>query len=144
MNGTVVKNAEQLKKTSFNPTKPVKLITHGWLSSGSADTCMKIKDGYLNTTDVNVVVMNWEEIASDHYYINPMRAVPKIAHHYAIFINDLIDKWKVNPKNLHLIGHSLGAQISGLVWKDMEGKKPGRVTGEIKINYSLNSSMFWN
>ncbi|XP_044755239.1 phospholipase A1-like [Coccinella septempunctata] len=127
--GVTVKDADELKKTSFDPKKNVKLITHGWLSSGSEKTCIEIKDGYLENWDVNVIIMDWSQITKNWYYVNPMFSVPKVAHHYAILINDIINNMTVDPRNIHLIGHSLGAQVSGLVWKDMEGKKPGRVTG---------------
>ncbi|KAL3269419.1 hypothetical protein HHI36_008489 [Cryptolaemus montrouzieri] len=129
LEGVAIADPINLKNTSFDSKKPTKFITHGWLSSGTADTCVSIKDGYLELADVNVIIMNWKEIAGNYFYLKPMWTVPEIAAHYADFISDMIEEHEVNPKSIHLIGHSLGAQISGLVSRNMRGIKLGRVTG---------------
>ncbi|KAK9881653.1 hypothetical protein WA026_017171 [Henosepilachna vigintioctopunctata] len=128
-NGISIVEAIELGDTSFDPKKPTKMITHGWLSSGTADTCVTIRDGYLKSSDVNVIVMDWSDIADNYFYIKPMLAVPDVADYYAQFISDLIEERKVDPKDIHLVGHSLGAHISGLVSYRLNGTKLGRVTG---------------
>lgn len=43
--------------------REVKVVTHGWMSSGKAQTCVEIKDNYLNMSDVDVFIMDWGSIA---------------------------------------------------------------------------------
>lgn len=55
-------------------------------------------------------------------------------HTYKVgaYLADRIDKWKLNPKNVTLIGHSMGAQIAaeaGRILKN-KGKPVARVFGK--------------
>lgn len=58
----------------------------------------------------------------------------------ALFAEKLVNHRGVDPKNIHLIGHSLGAQASGVAGKFFkartklrgEEKKFGRITGNMR------------
>lgn len=47
--------------------KPLILVTHGWLVDGSGPATQLIKDAYLDTHDVNVIVVDWRQIAHISY-----------------------------------------------------------------------------
>lgn len=47
----------------------------------------------------------------------------------AIFIRRICDISRANPKDFHLIGHSLGAHISGYTGEYFVKRKLGRITG---------------
>lgn len=36
---------ESAKSTNFDPSKPTKVIVHGWKSSGDSETVLNIKNG---------------------------------------------------------------------------------------------------
>jgi len=40
-----VDDEDALKNSNFDPTKPTRIITHGWKSSGSSESCILIRDG---------------------------------------------------------------------------------------------------
>lgn len=40
-------NDNALRKSNFNPEKPTRLITHGWMNSGDSSACTLIRDGTL-------------------------------------------------------------------------------------------------
>ncbi|XP_028140195.2 phospholipase A1-like [Diabrotica virgifera virgifera] len=111
-----------LKKTE------IKFVTHGWLSRGTAETCVEIKNAFLEKYDINVFVVDWSSITDNILYSVPAQGAPCIGEEYAKFINDLIEKFNVNPKDIHLIGHSLGAHVSGFAGRKVN-KKISRITG---------------
>ncbi|KAJ3626153.1 hypothetical protein MTP99_016671 [Tenebrio molitor] len=111
----------------FDKSKPTKFVTHGWLSSGIADTCVKIKNGFLQKYDANVFIMDWSEISGNVIYPIPMAATKGVGEYYSEFINNLVDSG-VDPQTIHLVGHSLGAHVSGFAARRVKGKI-GRVTG---------------
>lgn len=40
-----VNDKDTLKKSNFDPTKPTRFITHGWMNSRSSLACVLIRDG---------------------------------------------------------------------------------------------------
>lgn len=46
-----------------------KLVTHGFQSSGRSDTCVTIKNNYLEVEDINVIILDWGPIASTYKLI---------------------------------------------------------------------------
>lgn len=120
-----------LKRAITNPSKPFKIITHGWRSSGSSPTCERLKNAYLTYFDYNVIILDWSLIASNFIYPIPMEYTKKVGKYYAQFLDNLVEIG-VNPKDIHLIGHSLGAHVSGFAGKGFTKGKIGRITGKCK------------
>ncbi|XP_025831017.1 lipase member H-B-like [Agrilus planipennis] len=94
--------------------KPLKLITHGWLNDGLSEICQRIKNSYLKTRDVSVIVIDWGCVAHSHWYFTPLESIESIAQYCAKVIEKIVDNG-MNPKNIHLIGYSLGAHLSGTI-----------------------------
>ncbi|CAH1118944.1 unnamed protein product [Phaedon cochleariae] len=113
----------------FNATRKTKFITHGWMSSGSSETCMNIKEGFLNRSDVNVFIMDWSLVADVIVYPVPAAATRPISVYLAEFVNYLIEYVGVDPIDVHFVGHSLGAHISGFAGRQIRAGKIGRITG---------------
>lgn len=126
--GQQIKIDDRIKKTDFDIQKPTKFITHGWLSSGNSTTCTTIKDAYLKHYDYNVIIVDWATIASSVIYPIPMLKVKPVAKFYASFLDNLISQG-ADSKKIHLIGHSLGAHVSGLAGEAVTKGKIDRVTG---------------
>lgn len=121
-------NASTIGKSTFDPKRPTKFVTHGWMSSGTADNCVFIKNAFLQRGDFNVFVLDWSQIADNPIYPVPMARTADVADIYSSFINDLIDNANLDPNNVHMVGHSLGAHISGFAARDVKKGKIARVT----------------
>ncbi|XP_025831006.1 lipase member H-like [Agrilus planipennis] len=93
-------------------SKPLKLITHGWLSNGHTKTCQLIKNSYLKKDDMNVIVMDWSEISDTVWYYKPLSKTKDVASYYSKIVEKIVANG-MDPKHIHLIGHSLGAHVSG-------------------------------
>lgn len=62
-----------------------------------------------------------------------MMAVPDVAKQYAKLLNFLIEDLNTDPKSMHLIGHSLGAHVSGFAGRNVKNGRIGRITGTFII-----------
>ncbi|RZC41440.1 pancreatic lipase-related protein 2-like [Asbolus verrucosus] len=125
--GTLIDSVEKLGKI-FDKSKALKFVTHGWLSDGKADVCRTIKDGFLKKYDANVFIVDWGEISRNPVYPLLVERTKSVANFYSKFLTDLID-YGVDPKTIHLVGHSLGAHVSGFAARNVTRGKIGRVTG---------------
>lgn len=55
--------------------------------------------------------MDWEESARDILYFNAAYATKTVGKYVANVINHMSAKHGVNLKDVHIIGHSLGAHV---------------------------------
>ncbi|KAJ8968060.1 hypothetical protein NQ314_002499 [Rhamnusium bicolor] len=69
------------------------------------------------------------DVSGNIFYPLPMRATPDVGKHYAKFLNYLVEDMDVDPKDIHLIGHSLGAHVSGFAGRALKKGKIARITG---------------
>lgn len=124
---------ESLSNSNFQADKPIKVVTHGFRSGGQTETCQSIKDAFLEKYDANVFVVDWSEIAGDPYW-NAARYPQYVGNYTAEFLSFLVDNG-ADAKKIHIVGHSLGAHLSGFAGKGMasRGNTVGRVTGIEKV-----------
>lgn len=100
---------------SIDLTKsPLKIITHGWRSSAESEAVASIKDAYMRNKDVNVITVDWSHIAHSIFYHWVANQTVRIGTEVATFLNSLSERHSVTGKQIHLIGHSLGAHIMGI------------------------------
>lgn len=71
----------------------------------------------------------WKLFADDIFYPTPMRKTSDVAKHYSELLNFIADDLNTDPKDMHLIGHSLGAHVSGFAARRVRKGKVGRITG---------------
>ena len=87
--------------------------------------------------DVNVIGIDWGKLASHndlpHYFIAANNAIKVGQHTGTLFANLLIKQLGLMPKNIHAIGHSLGAHVVGHFGRTIQSEglgKISRVTGK--------------
>ncbi|XP_014275628.1 lipase member H [Halyomorpha halys] len=115
---------------SFRHNKPLKVVIHGWMGKDNKTFCSRLKDGLLKNQDVNVITVDWSDNGSRNWlYPVSRNRVPEVAEIVAEFLDNLNKKFKVRLEDIHVIGHSLGAHISGLAGKKVTTGKIGRITG---------------
>lgn len=85
-----------------------------------------------DTGQWNVIVVDWSRL-SRVVYIEARLHTYVVANEVNKFLQTLIDGLGVKEASIHLIGHSMGAQISGrvgLLLKKKCGKQIARITGK--------------
>lgn len=64
--------------------------------------------------DVNLIIVNWRAGADTVNYIGARRRVEPVGRYIAQFVDYLVENAGLNLKTTTLIGHSLGAHVSGM------------------------------
>lgn len=111
--------------------KPVKFIIHGWSDCADAEWYPYLRKEFLKKDDMNVIEVDWRDPAGALY---PVSAVytKEVGKYIGEFLVDLNNALNIPFENMHLIGHSLGAHISGFAGNHVDKttkKTIGRITG---------------
>ncbi|CAH1243014.1 PNLIPRP3 [Branchiostoma lanceolatum] len=119
-----------VQNSPFDPTKPVKVLIHGFYSysitgdpfwAGDAMREMLIRD------DMNVIIVDWNKGAVAPNYFAAASNIRVVAAQTAKLIVFLMEETGCGLDQFHLVGHSLGAHTSGLVGARLPGLP--RITG---------------
>lgn len=119
-------NSKQLQ-----PNKKTVLLIHGWLLSANSSGMTQLKNAYLQRYDCNVIIVDWSNLAWKPYSISYCY-VPRVSHHVAKFLCQLGEQPNFHLRHLHVVGHSMGAHIAGVVGQFTKSKckqQVGRITG---------------
>lgn len=85
-----------------------------------------MRDALIEYGDMNVIVVDWAG-GSLPLYTQATANTRLVGLELAYFINWLIKNRSLDPKNVHIIGHSLGAHTAGYAGAMVPGL--GRITG---------------
>ncbi|VVC95500.1 unnamed protein product [Leptidea sinapis] len=99
-----------IRNSNYVANRPLKVVVHGWSGSVNSVLNTRITAAFLATTDVNVIVVDWQELAAANY-VTAVAGVPSVGQHLGEFVNWLIENGGGVWDNVHLVGFSLGAHI---------------------------------
>ncbi|XP_037903034.1 lipase member I-like [Hermetia illucens] len=103
-----------LEHPKFDKGKPTVIYIHGFLGKLSADDVKAVVAAYAARNDHNILVLDWHSQAVPGYFLHAVKNVYKVGAQAAGAILDMIDKG-LNVKHLHIVGHSLGGQMAGVI-----------------------------
>ncbi|XP_068239830.1 pancreatic triacylglycerol lipase-like [Palaemon carinicauda] len=112
--------------STFDPSKPIKFIIHGFIDTGFSNWLMDMTRSLLNYGDYNVIRVDWGGGSLPMYYSAAANS-RVVGLEVAYLVNFFIDIYGVDPANIHLLGHSLGSHASGYAGEKITGL--GRITG---------------
>uniref|UniRef100_A0A1B0CUS8 Lipase domain-containing protein n=2 Tax=Lutzomyia longipalpis TaxID=7200 RepID=A0A1B0CUS8_LUTLO len=113
----------------FNPRLQTKLLVHGWRSNEESDTVQNIKNNYLSRKNLNIISVDYRDIAANNFYFTPVFQIREVGKYIAELIDYLVTVKKARTEDFHLIGHSLGSHLAGYAAAFVKTGKVGRVTG---------------
>ncbi|XP_052737657.1 pancreatic lipase-related protein 2-like [Bicyclus anynana] len=120
-------DVNSILNSNYDASKPLKVIVHGWNRNGHAQSNTVVTSAYLETYDVNVIVVDWRVAASGDYVDVALR-IPATGRALGHFLQWFLNNAGGNWDTLHLIGYSFGAHIIGTTGR-LLGGRPIRVTG---------------
>ncbi|XP_026284863.1 phospholipase A1 member A-like isoform X2 [Frankliniella occidentalis] len=107
--------SSSLQQSTYDPKKKTKIITHGYSSNARPKSGSDlVKNAYLQAADVNVILVDWSAVDSHIYPLTVARSVPMAGAEIAELIKALVQQRGAREDDMHIIGHSLGAQIAGV------------------------------
>ncbi|RXG51267.1 Pancreatic lipase-related protein 2, partial [Armadillidium vulgare] len=117
---------EDILNSTFNPSRPTKIIIHGYLNNREETWTLEMVRSFLSHGDYNVISVDWS--GGSYALYSQATANTRVV---ALEISRLLD-WAVKNLDLdvstvHIVGHSLGAHTAGYVGEKIRGI--GRITG---------------
>ncbi|KAG4066685.1 hypothetical protein HA402_007321 [Bradysia odoriphaga] len=106
-----------LQHLKFNRYQNTVLYIHGFVESPLSGTVQSIVNAYIARRTYNILVLDWSALVNGSYVTavtNSIEVGPTIA---SILIN-LFSKG-LKPWSLHIVGHSLGGQLAGIIGRSV-------------------------
>ncbi|XP_017470528.1 PREDICTED: phospholipase A1-like [Rhagoletis zephyria] len=125
----VTGNVQSLKASHFHNSYPTKFIIHGWQSSSDSDLNPQIRDAFLSKGKYNIISVDWSDKSHSLNYASSKSHVPEVGKQVAAMIDFLYKEGGLSFDTLHVIGHSLGAHISGFAGKNVQNGRIQQITG---------------
>ncbi|XP_076646271.1 phospholipase A1 isoform X2 [Halictus rubicundus] len=98
------------------PDRDSILYIHGFLEDSKSKNAQVVPKAYLDRGDVNVVVVDWGELALN---INYFYVASQVAMLGKAIAESLLKLAVIDLSRLHVIGHSLGAHVAAYVARSL-------------------------
>ncbi|XP_068111582.1 pancreatic lipase-related protein 2-like isoform X2 [Hyperolius riggenbachi] len=113
--------------TNFNSSRNTTFIIHGFLEWGDKRWLVDMCKALLQKVDINCFCVDWHNGVLAAWYTQAANNVRVVGAEIAYFLNYLLDHYDISLSGVHLIGHSLGAQVAAETGRRLNGI--GRITG---------------
>eukprot|EP00095_Tigriopus_kingsejongensis_P006236 maker-scaffold301_size216225-snap-gene-1.24 protein:Tk06236 transcript:maker-scaffold301_size216225-snap-gene-1.24-mRNA-1 annotation:"lipase" len=125
----VLDDISSIQSSHFDPSRPTKVLVHGFTDNGRVRWVKLVRDAFLQTGDANVISVDWEVFAgpAPNYFEAADNTKP-VGYLVGDFFNFLVDQVGMSLSDVHVIGFSLGAQTVGHLGFHLSGQLP-RITG---------------
>ncbi|CAH1271918.1 PNLIP [Branchiostoma lanceolatum] len=121
-------NIDSIRDSYFNSSRPSKFVVHGFLDDTNVDWIEDMKNAILFRDDVNMFLVDWSSSSQTLDYTQAAADIRVVGAKLARFIIFLRFLTRAEEKNMHIIGHSLGAHVAGYAGERLNGRL-GRITG---------------
>ncbi|XP_065157037.1 pancreatic triacylglycerol lipase-like [Atheta coriaria] len=108
---------------------PVKMLVHGYRQHNTDYLFSVIVNNYVEKGNVSMITVDYPQLAFSSYE-ECYFGIPEVEKYIAEFIR-LLNFLGIPPGNVHLIGHSLGAQMVGRMGNIYTNLTNGRKLGRI-------------
>lgn len=138
----VINDSSSFISSGFRPDHATTILIHGFCTNSSQNDGMsvRIKNAYLTAKrHVNVVVVEWGKLSNPFCCICPWaysavvnKSLPLASSRVSQFVQFLVDNEFAVLNEIHLVGYSLGAHLSGAVGGSIKEKYKdllARITG---------------
>jgi pimeloyl-ACP methyl ester carboxylesterase len=110
----------------YSSAKPTKFIVHGFCDLALKTWVLDMKFALLHSEDMNVITVDWSG-GNCPFYTQATANTRVVGAEIAKLINTMISTAGAKAADFHIIGHSLGAHISGYAGERVNGL--GRISG---------------
>ncbi|KAF9407926.1 hypothetical protein HW555_012220 [Spodoptera exigua] len=111
----------------FKPNRKTVMIIHGFMSHSNASWVHDMTKAFLEWADVNVIAVDWSGGGNTWKYWRAVANTRRVGSDIVGFMRKMMTVTGVRTKDMHLVGHSLGAHIASYVSYHLG--KVARITG---------------
>uniref|UniRef100_A0A182QPV8 Lipase domain-containing protein n=1 Tax=Anopheles farauti TaxID=69004 RepID=A0A182QPV8_9DIPT len=105
-----------------DPSKPIVFLTHGWTDNVNRTWVKQTVADYVRLIGGNICAVDWSPLALVEYNL-AARNTPKVGRYLGKFVQFLLSKG-FSISQVTLVGHSMGAHISGIAGAYLGGRVP--------------------
>jgi len=84
---------------------------------------------YVDAGGFNIITADWNRVAKNILYPMPAYLTVQVGSIVAKMLENIVNLAVIDPSDIHVIGHSLGAHVSGACGAAFRLGKIGRITG---------------
>ncbi|XP_069835792.1 pancreatic lipase-related protein 2-like isoform X2 [Dendropsophus ebraccatus] len=122
------RNVNSVKASLFNPSRRTCLIVHGMGDKAENNWVPQLCREILQVEDVNCIGVDWHHGSGNVLiYSQATSNVRVVGAEIAYVLRTWQKELDYSPRNIHIMGHSLGAQVGGEAGKRHPGLR--RITG---------------
>lgn len=121
-----VSQPASISKSTFDGSKPTKMIIHGFLDTGFVPWVVELSHLLLTEGDFNVIAVDWGG-GSVRLYSQSAGNTRLVGLEVAALIQHLIINHGARIRDFHIIGHSLGSHIAGYAGDQLMVVGRGRI-----------------
>ncbi|XP_017467572.1 PREDICTED: phospholipase A1 member A-like isoform X1 [Rhagoletis zephyria] len=107
-----------LEDSNFSKTKNTVLYLHGYLEDANIESIHVIVDAYLQRDDVNIIILDWGELANGNYMFDAVINCKQLGSVLARYLVNMFELG-LDIKKFHIVGHSLGGQMGGIIGREV-------------------------
>ncbi|XP_068082337.1 pancreatic lipase-related protein 2 [Anabrus simplex] len=104
-------NIDSLKASNFKVGLPVKVLIHGYKSSGQDEGAVVGARAFLKLINANVLLVDWEKGAAGPSYPVAVANTELVGRQLSLLLFDMISLG-TKPSDIHIVGFSLGAHVA--------------------------------
>ncbi|KAH8284156.1 hypothetical protein KR054_011263, partial [Drosophila jambulina] len=124
----ITASTNSIWNSHFNANNPTRITIHGWSSSKDEFINYGVRDAWFTHGDMNMIAVDWGRARSVDY-ASSVVAVPGVGEQVADLINHLRSNHGLNLGTTMIIGHSLGAHVSGYAGKNVKNGQVHTIIG---------------
>lgn len=110
-----------MQHSEFRPEQKTAIYVHGYVESMAVESIHVIVDAYQRRGDHNIIILDWGSLAEGNYLLDAVINAKQLGPHVAGVLIGLFDGG-LPIERFHLVGHSLGGQMSGIIGRNVISK----------------------
>lgn len=108
----VISDPGTIESCTLDPSIPTRIIIHGYRNKVQEEVVTLIRDAYLRKGNLNVIVVDWSDMAFGDYWTAARNAI-KVGENTALLIQLLMALRHISLDDVTIVGFSLGAHSAG-------------------------------
>jgi len=110
---------------SFNKNWPTVLYAHGFTEHFNRVSVQTVKNAYMQRGGFNYIVIDWSAFSGGIYFLTTIPKLYEVGLSTGKYLMQFLDAGYPISR-VHLIGHSLGGELSGLIGRTLRFESRGR------------------
>ncbi|XP_053959392.1 lipase member H [Anastrepha ludens] len=115
-----------LTNSYFNPRYQTKIIIHGYNADMFMGTLQQLRREYLLRDEYNIIYVDWAILAPGPCYLSAVHNTKHVGACVAQLVERVLE---MGTTDMHVVGFSLGAQLSNYIARNLGSFQLPRITG---------------